>query len=418
MRLSVLLSVASLIVPASALAIINVGSDGSDNVLSVTTNTTIDLSQAPAAVWSTPAPTPGKGVYDATQWAVIFKYDSVYVAPNVTLTFTDNKTNAPVVWLVKRGVWVRGTISLRGADTPSAGLYAIPGPGGFQGGRSRVSGSTPGSAGFGPGGGQYKPGNYGSGGSYGTLGVGACATCIDSTYGNSQMLPLIGGSGGSGYDGYTGAPGGGAGGGAILIAAGDSVSLTGSITVKGGSGADLCCTYYRTGAGSGGGIRLAGDVVKVAGTLDATGGSGPYVGGDGRVRLDFILLSISGAIYTSYTTLQPLPADGPAIWPSTSAPVITVSTIGGVAVPTDPSGNFTTGDLSLAQSPSIPIVLTAQNVPTNSRVTVFVKLASGQDVNVMAQYQTGSQSLSTWLATATNLPSSGFTSIQARAQLP
>src|SRR5437867_4772714 len=93
-------SLGSQILATSARADISVGSDGSDGTLVVVTSDTyIDLSAAATATWNTPSPVPGKGVYDPQQWAVVFKYDSVYIAPGRTLTFTNHRTTAPVVWL-------------------------------------------------------------------------------------------------------------------------------------------------------------------------------------------------------------------------------------------------------------------------------------------------------------------------------
>jgi hypothetical protein len=69
-------------------------------------------------------------------------------------------------------------------------------------------------------------------------------------YGNSLVVPLLGGSGGcgsNGGDGYNG-QGGGGGGGAILIAANTKVTVTGAVLANGGTGA--------LGGGSGGAFRI------------------------------------------------------------------------------------------------------------------------------------------------------------------
>ena len=50
----------------------NVGSDGSDGAFNPQSDVTIDLSEASAASWDRPSPDPGKGVYDADEWAVVF----------------------------------------------------------------------------------------------------------------------------------------------------------------------------------------------------------------------------------------------------------------------------------------------------------------------------------------------------------
>ena len=71
------------LLPAQADIVIP-GADGSDGALTITTNTTIDLSQAVSANWDTPSPQPGKGVYDGTKWAVVFKYSSVNISSGAT----------------------------------------------------------------------------------------------------------------------------------------------------------------------------------------------------------------------------------------------------------------------------------------------------------------------------------------------
>ena len=48
--------------------------DGSDGTLNVTSGTnTIDLSQAINGGWTNTSGSLGKGIYDPTQWAVVFK---------------------------------------------------------------------------------------------------------------------------------------------------------------------------------------------------------------------------------------------------------------------------------------------------------------------------------------------------------
>ena len=128
----------------------DVGSDGTDGILSITgTGTTnIDLSLATTAIWTTPGT--GSGVYDSTKWAVVFKYDSVYVATGKTVTFTNHPSGAPVVWLVLRGARIDGTVRLDGQGYRTNGAFAVGGPGGFRGGRSWLSAQSLGSAGLGP----------------------------------------------------------------------------------------------------------------------------------------------------------------------------------------------------------------------------------------------------------------------------
>ena len=72
-------------------AIVLPTTDVSDGVLNPSVaNTVIDLGQAAPAAWDVPSPTPGKGVYDGAKWAVVFKYSSVNIAANRTVTFTNH----------------------------------------------------------------------------------------------------------------------------------------------------------------------------------------------------------------------------------------------------------------------------------------------------------------------------------------
>jgi len=63
--------------PRSFAALVIPGANGTDGALTITTSTEIDLSQAVTAAWdSNNSANAGKGVYDASQWAVVFKYTS------------------------------------------------------------------------------------------------------------------------------------------------------------------------------------------------------------------------------------------------------------------------------------------------------------------------------------------------------
>ena len=95
------------IVPSSFAQIV-VPSDGSDGALNITTNTVIDLSQAVTGSWSANnSANAGRGIYDPTVWAVVFKYSSVTIASNATITFNNHPSTAPVVWLVSGNVTQR-----------------------------------------------------------------------------------------------------------------------------------------------------------------------------------------------------------------------------------------------------------------------------------------------------------------------
>ena len=68
---------------SGALAV-NVPSDGSDGAFSPSGNITVNLSQAVTGAWdASNAANAGKGIYDPTKWAVVFKYSSVNIPAGV-----------------------------------------------------------------------------------------------------------------------------------------------------------------------------------------------------------------------------------------------------------------------------------------------------------------------------------------------
>lgn len=239
----------------------NSGSDGSYGPLNNTSNTTLDL--------------PTNGIFNCT---------TITVASGVTLTFNRNPLNTPVYLLATGDVAINGAVDVSGGSpngrTPGAG-----GPGGFDGGwggygGTGFGGTGLGSDGQGPGGGRNAGCSFG--GSFGTQGGNGT-----STYGNSLLIPLIGGSGGAGSNGNPGG-GGAGGGGAILIASSTRIVVNGAIYSVGGGSAG----YYSTiPGGSGGAVRLVAPVVTGTGTLSVPGTGGGFYctsSGSGRTRIDCI----------------------------------------------------------------------------------------------------------------------------------
>src|SRR5438309_1093950 len=111
MKLFKNLSLSSLLLLAShSQASITIpGADGSDGALVITTDTVIDLSKAVTTNWdANNTANAGNGVYDSNMWAVVFKYSSVTIASNATVTFANHASRAPVVWLVNSNVTING----------------------------------------------------------------------------------------------------------------------------------------------------------------------------------------------------------------------------------------------------------------------------------------------------------------------
>jgi hypothetical protein len=359
--------------------------NGSDGALVITNDTAIDLSQAVTGVWTNTSGSPGNGIYDPTQWAVVFKYSSVDIAVSTTVTFTNHPTHAPVVWLVNGNVTINGTLNLNGQfGNSDSGRLAEPGPGGFRGGGGPVFGSG---SGFGPGGGAVfnLPGSY------------------FGTYGNPQIIPLIGGSGGTGLS-YNG----GAGGGAILIAA------TGTITVNGYCYADGGSNPFNVPA-SGGAIRLVANQITGNGTLEALGGNGnsTYVG---RIRLE--ANSFSGGITVNPPGAGTTPSNPATIFPATNSATVTVLNVAGLNAPTDPKASMSASsgasDLSVASTNAVTIQLQTQNFPTNGTVTVYIKPRNSAQTTLTASYVSGNTNAALWQA-STTLIYPMYTVIQARA---
>lgn len=167
---------------AGARAQVNSGSTGADGAFSPIANTVVNMADHP------------NGIYH---------YTSVNIPAGVTVSFIPNANNTPVVWLVQGNVVIGGTVDVSGQGVNNS-VPGTGGPGGYRGGNAGGNGQGPG------GGGAGRVGDTaGSGGSYATLGSGSSPGV---TYGNSFLVPLLGGSGGGGSSG-----GGTAGGGGVAV---------------------------------------------------------------------------------------------------------------------------------------------------------------------------------------------------------
>lgn len=394
-------------------ATIPVPSDGSDGAFAPSANVQIDLSQAVTGNWDQDnTANTGKGVFDPAKWAVVFKYSSVSIPTGVTVTFKNHPSGAPVVWLVQDTVIVNtsAVIDLNGANGNTSGGFAQPGPGGFRGGSAGSASSEP-PGGFGPGGGTRL-------GSYDYYGQGSYATRYNvggagAVYGNAQVIPLIGGSGGSGGSYQSTFQGGGAGGGAILIAAGNTLTVNGTIKADGGTGYTTC--------GSGGAVRLIADTLAAntaarvyARSLNSSIG---FSGGEGRIRIE--ANNFTGSLNcTPGASIVNLIGTPPVYWPPSNIPSVTIAKIAGGNTPADPWALLSDPDHYSTISTVQPIVvqINAANVPLDWNVGLRVVPFVGKDSMVLATKVSGDESASVWEATIT--PKMGVSSLQVRAYKP
>ncbi|HWN97423.1 MAG TPA: hypothetical protein VNT99_20495 [Methylomirabilota bacterium] len=373
----------------SLFAQLSIPSDGSDGPLNITSNTVIDLSQAVTGVWSNNnAANVGKGIYDASKWAVVFKYTSVNIAAGATVTFKNHASGAPVVWLVSTSVTNHGTINLDGSSLNSPNSPE-GGPGGFRGGgRSSIPGNV--TSGFGPGAGYslLNGNNY---------------AVFANVYGNPQIIPLVGGSGGGGYNVQSV---GGGGGGAILIAASQTIAISGLIHANGG---ELAGTY---GAGSGGAIRLLAHEVSGSGQVQALGANG---GNRGRTRLQANVAGPTLGFTPAATLESPAPM---LLWPETNAATVRVVSVSGLQTPADPRAALqnSPADVELATTNAVSIVVQTSNFPTNGIVNIFITPRNTTRTTYQAALISGSSSLATWQVQHALLP--GYSVIQAHARVP
>jgi len=383
------ITLAGFVLSSTATFGLTIPSDGSDGAFNPTSDVVVDLSLAATGAWNSDnSANVGRGVYDPSKWAVVFKYSSVTIPSGVTVRFVNHPTYAPVVWLVSGNVDINGTVSIAGQDSAPDVIGRLtppePGPGGFRGGPAGPGGLG---AGYGPGSGDS--GNYGT------------------TYGNPQIIPLIGGSG-AGANFFQGDGTSGAGGGAILMAVAGSVTINGAIDATGGNS-----TGFWGGGGSGGAVRLVAETVSGTGEIQAIGRRSAAL--TGRVRIE--TASLGSGLRTVPETVAVRPAAVPIIWPADDAPICRVVSIDGVAAPEDPTARLVSNsDVLIEKNGVVQVLLQTKNFPNSGVVELRSVQKYGAAAWVTASHLDGNFAESRWVANITFAP--GFTTLQARATVP
>lgn len=341
------------------------GSTGADGDLNIT---------APGVTVFTQTPVGGGTVYN---------FGTINVAQGSTLKLSGAVFTQPLYFLATGAVTIAGTIDLSGQSGSTVTTAAqrsapAPGAGGFAGGLAAFGGDG------------ALPGLGPSGGTLGScFGEGGAA----SFSGNQFLVPLIGGSGGAGGSGASG----GAGGGALLIASSVSINVTGTITANGGASVNNV-----SGAGSGGGIRLVAPAISGTGAITAAGGSSACGGVSGVVRLEFFQDTFTGTISGNFYGATPVNVFAPA---PGSQPTIMVTSIGGVAVPANPTGSFTVPDVLLNSTSPLTVNIQASNIPLGTVPTVYFSTQNFPDQKITANAGlAGTLASSTTTATVTLNP--------------
>lgn len=348
----------------------------------------------------------------------VWRYTSIKIPKGMVVRFNKNEWNSPVQWLASGHVVVDGIVDVSGergenfysyyfgnnAAMNPLGNIAKGGAGGFDAGRGgrrfQDSGSYAGMPGVGPGGGAPGLNNTGFQESYGKpggfTGSADSSGAIVSTYGNTYLQPLVGGSGGGGSassDSVDGVSGGG-GGGAILIASTRDITINGKIMANGGNAGFLNynnyinnnSTYFNTssGPGSGGAIRLVADRVLGKGNLRAHGGGGGYyfsgqtIATSGRIRVEAFERDLANS-----PSNFPAPFQAP---PMKTSPIkdhgkLRVASVDGKDLEEPPSGDLETPDVVFGTAGMVKVVVVGQNIANGTQVRVRITMRGGAIVS-------------------------------------
>jgi hypothetical protein len=362
----------------------------------------------------------------------VFNFTAVDVRPAASPGALDvylvgNVNNSPLTILADTiHVGTNVTLHAEGMPGAAAGSGLIPnqsfaggrpGPGGFAGGSSGVTtiAAANGNPGFGPAG--------GAGGiATANCPAGGNATVPPNT---AQSLPFLGGSGGGGGAsnigcglGHLNGGGGGGGGGAVLMAATTQIQFdfNALIYLYGGAGASSQCGCFEGAGGSGGNLRL------VAPTLIANSGSAAYFTGGSSSRFGAApggTISLEGDTHLFAMALSNQRSGNIVVTPGavspTTTPTLRITSIGGLTVPTAPTGNTATPDVSFPTPPTGPVTVTfaAANIPVGTTAKVRVTPQVGSFTEVTSTALTGSSTSSTANASVT-IPA-GYGAITASA---
>ena len=159
-----------------------------------------------------------------------------------------------------------------------------------------------------------------------------------------------------------------------MVASSTSITLTreGTIAAQGGYPG---CGFFgcqNSAFGSGGAIRLVANALNISGTLDAS--SRLY---SGVIQLEAAIGSLR---FTGFSNPAPvLSGINPTIVPPTGTPTLTITSVGGFAVPATAGARPDVVDVLLPTQSSdpIPLIVQASNIPIGSPVTLSINGSPG-----------------------------------------
>ena len=351
LRAALLMALPGLFALRTLAAAFDCGSTGTNGQMYITNSTTLNL--------------PPDGVFNCT---------TVTVASGATLTFSNNVLNTPVYLLATSDVTINGTIDVSG-QCAGTGIPGRGGPGGFSGGcvGSTMTGQDAGGGGCGPGGGKadWSCGVYGT-----PIALSAQFSSYANTnvYGNSLLIPLIGGSGGGGSSGTRGNSPGGGGGGAVLIASNTKITVNGAANSNGGNGLG----GGNAPGGSGGAFRLVAPIVTGNGNIAAQGcnfnipGIGNTVMSSGRIRID----CNDNQSYRTLNLVTPASRGSRLIVFPTNAPPLDIVEVAGNPIP-EGTNNAVLFELLSGASTNQTVKVQAPNFTNDVPIRVVVTPENG-----------------------------------------
>jgi len=353
----------------------------------------------------------------------VFNFTTIDIPAGVVIKLRASKLrNAAVTWLATGNVTIAGTLDLSGAagaalNTANAAALASsrvlpePGPGGYTGGLGSNGGVGP-QSGAGPGGGPAgltsNAGETCFGGNASFIGAGGTigGQKAGPTYGSFLLVPLYGGSGGGGGWEPVGAGNsvggiGGAGGGAIRIASSTQISVTGTINANGGGAGGVIgpTAGCQGGVGSGGAIHLVAPTLLGGGAISANSAAASFIG---VFDTGIIRFSTNG---NSFTGTAPGLVLGPLYLPpansTLAAPSLTITSVNGVPVPPEASGQYLSPDVIISANNAVNVNLAAANIPLGTVVTLRLTAENAADSIVACPPLAGTLAASTAVCSAT-----------------